>query len=280
MELAFNELKRRFTTTPIIRQFDPKKVCMVETDTSDFALGAVLSQKGDDRRLYPVAFHSRKFTLVEINYEIHNKELLAIVDCFKVWRRYLEGAMHTIQVYSDHQNYEYFTTTKVLNRHQARWAQELAGVDFKIFYRPGKQNGKPDALSRHPEFHPEKGGGEDQPITMILHKEHFSNPISLSISSGREGTIFIVSSACLSSIPPVKWLEEFLKIVRDAGQLDKDYEEAAKQVKEPFMIDDGILYRKMKLWIPKGLIQTVLESEHNSKIAGYFGQDKTIELIR
>jgi hypothetical protein len=115
MELAFDELKRRFTTAPILRQFDPKKVCIVETNASDFALGAVLSQKGDNRRLYLVAFHSRKFTLAEINYEIHNKELLAIVDCFKVWRRYLEGAIHTVQVYSNHQNLEYFTTTKVLN---------------------------------------------------------------------------------------------------------------------------------------------------------------------
>jgi hypothetical protein len=78
------------------------------------------------------------------------------------------------------------------------------GIDFKIFYQPGKQNGKPDALSRHLEFHPEKGGGEDQPIMMILHKEHFTNPIISSISSSGEGTIFIVSSACLSSIPPVK----------------------------------------------------------------------------
>jgi hypothetical protein len=217
MELAFNELKRRFTTTPILRQFDPKKICVVETDASDFALGAVLSQKGDDGRLYLVAFHSTKFTLAEINYEIHNKELLAIVDCFKIWRRYLEGAMHTIQVYSDHQNLEYFTTIKVLNQRQERWAQELTGVDFKIFYQPGKENGKPDALSRHPEFCPEKGGGDDQPIMTILHKEHFSNPIISAISSGREGTIFIVSSACLSSIPLVKWSEEFLKMVRDAG---------------------------------------------------------------
>jgi hypothetical protein len=106
---------------------------------------------------------------------------------------------------------------------------------------------------------------------MILHKEHFTNSIISSISSGGEGTIFIVSSARLSSIPPVKWLEEFLKIVRDAGQNNKDYWEAAKQVKEPFMIEDGILYQKMKLWVPKDLIQTVLASEHNSKIAGHFG---------
>jgi hypothetical protein len=280
MELAFDELKRRFTMAPILRQFDLKKVCMVEIDASDIALGAVLSQKGDNGRLYPVAFHSRKFTPAEINYEIHDKELLAIVDCFKVWRRYLEGATHTIQVYSDHQNLEYFMTTNVLNRCQARWAQELAGVDSKILYGPGKQNGKPDALSRHSEFHPEKGGGEDQLITMILHKEYFSNPVISSISSGEEGTIFIISSAHLSSIPPVKWSEDFLKMVRDAGQNNKDYREVAKQVKEPFMIEDGILYRKMKLWVPKDLIQTVLELEHDSKIVGHFGQDKTIELIQ
>jgi hypothetical protein len=83
------------------------------------------------------------------------------VDCFKIWRRYLEGAIHTIQVYSDQQNLEYFTTTKVLNQCQARWAQELTGVDFKIFYQLGKQNRKPDTLSRHLEFCPKKGGGED-----------------------------------------------------------------------------------------------------------------------
>jgi hypothetical protein len=64
---------------------------------------------------------------------------------------------------------------------------------------------------------------------MILHKEHFANSIISSISSGGEGTIFIVSSACLSSIPPVKWSEEFLKMVRDAGQNDKDYWEAANR---------------------------------------------------
>jgi hypothetical protein len=126
-------------------------------------------------------------------------------------------------------------------------------------------------LSRCPEFCPEKGGGEDQLIMMILHKEHFANPIISSISSAGEGTIFIISSACLSSIPPVKWLGEFLKMVKDAGQLDRDYQEAAKQVNEPLTIEDGILYWKMKLWVPKDLIMMVLESEYNSKIVGHFG---------
>jgi hypothetical protein len=92
------------------------------------------SQREGNNHLHLVAFHSRKFSPTEINYEIYDKELLAIVDTFKHWRRYCEGATHQMQVFSDHQNLEYFTTTKVLNRWQARWAQELAGIDFKIFY--------------------------------------------------------------------------------------------------------------------------------------------------
>jgi len=118
---AFNELKKRFTTAPILAHFDIQRPVIIETDVLDFALGAVLSQKDEENQLHPVMFHSRKFQPTEINYEIHDKELLAIVDAFKHWRRYCEGATHQVQVYSDYQNLEYFTTTKLLNRRQARW---------------------------------------------------------------------------------------------------------------------------------------------------------------
>jgi hypothetical protein len=153
MTKAFEKLKHCFTTAPILAHFDPQRECIVKTDTLDFALGATLSQIGDDKKLHPNAFHARQFSPAEINYEIHDKELLAIVDSFKVWRRYLEGSLHTVQVFTDHKNLEYFMTTKVLNRRQVCWAQELAGMEFKIFYRKGTSNGKPDALSRHPVKH-------------------------------------------------------------------------------------------------------------------------------
>jgi hypothetical protein len=116
---AFDELKLRFTTAPILAHFEPKQLVIIETDTSDFSLGAVLSQRDDKNRVHPVATHSRKFQPTEINYEIHDKELLAIVDAFKHWRRYCEGVTHQVQVFPDHQNLEYFTTTKVLYRCQA-----------------------------------------------------------------------------------------------------------------------------------------------------------------
>jgi len=196
---------------------------IIESDASDFAIGAVLSQRDEKGRLHPVAFHSRKFQLVEINYEIHDKELRAIVDAFKHWRRYCEGATNQVQVFSDHQNLEYFTTTKILNRRQARWAQELAGIDFRIYYRPGNWNGKPDALSRRSEFSPEKGGSENQPITTVLQKDNFAEP------DRREST-FICSSTRFASLPPWQWSEEFAEEVRKAGRKDKEYQDTVKEL--------------------------------------------------
>jgi hypothetical protein len=87
----------------------------------------------------------------EINYEIHNKEMLAGVSAFQEWRHYLTGAAHPISVFTDHKNFKYFITTKILNWRQAHRAPEMAGYDFKIFYRPGSANGKPDELSRRSE---------------------------------------------------------------------------------------------------------------------------------
>jgi hypothetical protein len=112
MTKSFEKLKHCFTTAPILTHFDPHRECIVETDASDFALGGTLSQTAKDKKLHPNAFHARKFSPAEINYEIHDKELLAIVDCFKAWRRYLEGSLHTVQVFTDHKNLEYFMTTK------------------------------------------------------------------------------------------------------------------------------------------------------------------------
>ena len=167
MEQVQKLLIQAFTTAPVLRHFDPKEPAIVKTDASDFVQEGILSKKYEGR-LHPIAFHSRKFMEAEINYATADKELVTIVDCFKRWRRYLEGAKHQVQVISDYQNLELFQMTKVLNRRQAQWVQELAGYDFKIFFRPGRQNGKADYLSRRPEYRLEKGG--DKIPETILNK--------------------------------------------------------------------------------------------------------------
>jgi hypothetical protein len=113
MEQAFVNLKECFTTAPILTHFNPKCQCIVETEAYDFVLGAVLSQKGDEDMLHPIAYHSRKFFSAEIHYEIYDKELLAIVDCFKIWGRYLEHALLRVSGLLRLPDLEYFTTTIV-----------------------------------------------------------------------------------------------------------------------------------------------------------------------
>jgi len=167
---AFTGLKKRFITAPILEHFYPDRETVVKTDASGFALGFVLSQF-KDRRLHPVAFHSRKPNPAERNYEVHDQELLAILEAFKEWNHYLVGADKPVTVYTDHQNLQNFLTTKVWNQRQIRWAQRLADYHFKIVDRPGKRGGKPDTLSRRPEYRPEEGAKHSE--QSILKPEHF-----------------------------------------------------------------------------------------------------------
>ena len=163
---AFNKLKVSFTEAPILTHYHPKKPLMIETDASDLAKGAVLSQYEDsDKKWHPVAFYSKKFSPAELNYDIHDKEMVVIVDCFKEWRHMLCGSPNRVVVYTDHRNLEYFQTTKILNRRQARWAEILSEFNFVITYRPGEKNGKADALSRRTD--PALEGGSDTPISMF-----------------------------------------------------------------------------------------------------------------
>ena len=104
-----------------------------------------------------MAFYSKKHIPAECNYEIYDKELMAIVRTFEEWRPHLERSRHPIQVLSDHKNLEYFMSTKLLNRGQVRWSEFLSGFDFRIVYRPGKADGKPNALTRRSGDLPEEG---------------------------------------------------------------------------------------------------------------------------
>ena len=118
--------------------------------------------------MHPVAFHSRKMNKHVINYEINDKELLAITAAFKEWHRYLEGARHKISVYTDNRGLEWFTQNKPLNRRQARWTLKLDGFDFHILYWPGDKNTKLDALSRRAAHRLEKGGHDYKPVEHVL----------------------------------------------------------------------------------------------------------------
>ena len=111
---SFNTLKTAFCSAPILSHYIPGQPLIVETDASDYALVAILSTIAPDGEMHPIAFHSRTFVGAELNYDTHDKELLAIFDAFHQWRHYPEGSEIPIQVITDHKNLEYFTTTKIL----------------------------------------------------------------------------------------------------------------------------------------------------------------------
>ena len=119
---------------------------ILETDASDYALVAILLVFTTDGEMHPITFHSRSFNPAELNYDTHDKELLAIFKAFKHWRQYLEGSGAPINVVTDHKNLEYFSTTKLLTHQQARWSEFLSQFNFVIRFHPGKLGAKPDSL--------------------------------------------------------------------------------------------------------------------------------------
>jgi len=119
----------------------------IKADSSDFASGAVLSQQlSEEEKWHPVAFYSKSLSPVEWNYEIYDKEMLAIIYILEEWRHFLEGAQYLVEIWIDHKNLEYFMIAKKLNRRQAHWSLYLACFDFKLIHHPEHSMGKPDIL--------------------------------------------------------------------------------------------------------------------------------------
>jgi len=124
----------------------------IEADSSDFASGAVLSQQlPGEEKWHLVAFYSKSLSLVEWNYEIHDKEMLAIIRMLEEWRHFLEGAWHPVEIWTDHKNLEYFMIAKKLNCRQVCWSLYLAHFNFKLIHHPGHSMGKPDTLLWRPD---------------------------------------------------------------------------------------------------------------------------------
>ena len=142
---------------PVLAHFDLDKEILVESYASEYVSVGVMSQHDSNGILHPVAFFSKKYTPIEYNYEIYDKELMTIIRCFKEWRAELESTLHPIQVLSDHRNLEYFMSTKLLTHCQVQWFEFLLRFNFKITYRLGKLGGKPDALIRQLGDLPKEG---------------------------------------------------------------------------------------------------------------------------
>jgi len=145
---AFDKLRTKLSTAPVLVYFNPLAPTKIETEASKYVCPGILSEQLKDGKWRPVAYRSKTMSSAESNYDIHDKELLEIVQAFHEWKRYTRGSPKPIRVLTDQKNLVTFMTTKELRERQARWMQELSQYNFKIEYRPGKEGGKPDTLTR------------------------------------------------------------------------------------------------------------------------------------
>jgi hypothetical protein len=141
-QLAFEALKDAVTKEPVLALPNFAKPFEVHADASDFAIGGVLMQEG-----HPIAYESRKLNDVERRWPTHEKEMLAVVHCLRVWEHYLKAAT-PFKIKTDNRAVSYHQTQKKLSSKQARWMDYLAEFRYDLEYSPGKMNVVADALSR------------------------------------------------------------------------------------------------------------------------------------
>src|SRR6266404_4637639 len=144
---AFNALKKAVTSAPILTFPSQSSHFCLECNASNFATGAVLSQVQADGVHQPITFMSKGFSDVECNYQIHDKEMLAIMRALDKWHHFLEGMTEKFEILMDHWNLTYFQDTQKLNRRQACWSLFLSCFNFSLHHQPGQLMGRPNTLS-------------------------------------------------------------------------------------------------------------------------------------
>ncbi|QRW22613.1 Retrotransposable element Tf2 protein [Rhizoctonia solani] len=262
---AFKGLKEAITNAPVLCHADPTKPYFLETDASGAALGSILSQQQEDGCLHPLGFLLESFKGAKQNYNTHNKELLAILCSLEYWQIFLEGTLHPITVFTNHRNLEYWKESRTFNHCHAQWHLLLAGYNFQIVYRPGKQSGKPDALSRqsnHADIPPDNQTMLPNPIcvnvAVVMPKKELQRQIEAALDQDKS-------------------LEEILQFLQKKSKAPPSIKQAFKDYK----MEAGLLfYQGRTVVLDVGALQTeLLRIYHDSPLAGHPGGQQTLELL-
>ncbi|KAH7621093.1 putative Transposon Tf2-9 polyprotein [Nannochloris sp. 'desiccata'] len=245
---AFEELKKSVTSSPVLQVYDASKQCVVCTDASNVAVGAVLLQVGESTEaLRPVAFFSRKLRGAELNYDARTKEFLAIKLTAYKWKHYLNNGT-TPLFYTDHQSLQYLNSQTELSPKFMRWFGSITGWlggPPDIRYKPGKQNVVADALSRRPDH-------------------------------------------CICALSLVVPADDLIQQIRDGLKLDEFALQEAEKIKagtSDYFWDNELLYRfingRLQLYVPKiGNLREMLISEmHDLPLVGHQGTNRTLRRL-
>lgn len=287
-EQAFVRLKKMFTEAPILVHFNPDRETIVEADSSGWAIGGTLMQLQDTGIFHPCAFFSKKNSPAECNYEIYDKEMLAIVRCLEEWDADLRSVKE-FQIRTDHKNLEYFMTARKLTERQIRWSLMLSRYNFSIMYIPGKTNVRADALSRRDQDMPKESDARIEYRTIQLLKPRMIRHLprdTLQVSPIR--TRERGNDEC------PKNTNDLEDLWRQARQDDKTYEQMVKSVREEkktfpanlrlkvsisecSLTPAGHLMFRERLWVPdlEKLRTKIIQDTHDSQACGHPGRDNT-----
>ncbi|KAJ1583625.1 hypothetical protein NDA15_005277 [Ustilago hordei] len=224
---AFHKLIQAFTSAGVLQHFDYHLPTRLETDASDFAIAGVLKQEHEGR-WHPVAFYSRKMSSAEKNYEIHDKELLAVVACLTQWRHMLAGLLSQLVILTDHEALKYFKSQRCIT---------------------GDKGGEPDALTRRTDMQP-AGEERDHNVRQLLPPRVFKE------TADHDSTL--VAPMLLMESIASKGLRDLVKIFQP---LDQELQEIHR--KKPFEVKDDLWYSGGRLVIPKVIMPGRTNNQHS-----------------
>jgi len=269
---AFHILKNKFIEEPILKHANPDKPFIVETDASDFAIGAVLSQRNDKNELHPICYFSRSLTKSERNYPIYDKELLAVISACKEWRHYLEGAKHPFTVYTDHKNLTFPRKPELLSQRQIRWNLFLSRFDFVIQYRPGKEGGKPDVFSRRADY------AKEEPVKL----EKGNNCLMINEINDHSNKIAIqgqLKEDICQAIENDEESQRIIKMINNTADIENNFKRIIKDFETIEEEGKKIILYKGLIFVPKSLRTDIINIHHDNPVGGHFDIIKTKELI-
>jgi len=185
---AFKAMKKAITTQPILKHPDSTKPFYIDSDASQYAIGAVLlqehySEAKKKMRMYPLAYESKKLSETEQRYSAQERELLAINYALNHWRHIIEG--YEIVVRTDHESLGIFRSKKHQPKRLMRFINEIEHYDPRIIYRPGRLQTVPDALSRRPG-NKEEGEPADTERFLEISEENGGNKPNEEKESNKE----------------------------------------------------------------------------------------------
>src|SRR5246500_2535098 len=276
---AFDTLKEKFLEEPVLKMIDTTKQFVLETDASKWATGAVLKQLGEDRELHPCGYISKTLTTTERNYQIYDRELLAVIHALETWRHALLGSPHPVIVHCDHRNLGFYKKANKVSPRQAQWLSFLQQFNLLWQYVPGSKLIQADALSRRHD-HIGDDTENDEEYYILIPPDKIISVIDSDVTD-------LLITLELNLINTELAEEIKTKTVQDrfATSIHQSLKQGTTPIKSKLSDwneEDGVYRYQGKIYVPEhaDLHHSIIKLYHDKPHAGHPGRFKTMELVK